>query len=300
MYDYAHYNEQLLGNQSIIVTPQVAPGHDEKSAQRFAQRFQVRGYSSLRHLDGILEEEEVDLLYCIKSGQNDGIVSQVTKTVVHVVFGYCEPHGDVYAYVSEWLSHYASQGRYPWVPHVVVPLPECGDMREELGIPKDALVFGRHGGPDTFDLLFVRVVVSELAKRRPDLYFLFLGTDPFCEPHPRIIHLESTSDLRQKSRFIATCDAMLHGRHSGETFGLSIAEFSGLNKPVITYDKSNERAHMEILGASAFYYSDAESLTKILWTFEPNHLNDCRVYTKIFTPEAVMKQFSDVFLLGAV
>ena len=38
----------------------------------------------------------------------------------------------------------------------------------------------------------------------------------------------------EKEAFYRTCDAMLHARRDGETFGLAVAEFSVRNKPVIT------------------------------------------------------------------
>jgi hypothetical protein len=296
LYDYAHYNEHLLGNSSIIVTPRQAYGHNELSARKFAARFPVIGYEGLEELEQILASHNVDALYCIKSGQNDGIVSSRRKTLVHSVFGYCEPHGDVYAYVSDWLSRYASGGTYPAVPHIVSPLPILGNLRSELGIPNDAIVFGRHGGSDSFDIPFAQIVVQELARQCENLFFLFLGTDQFCAPHPRIIHLPATADLNAKSKFINSCDAMLHARTSGETFGLAIAEFSTLNKPVLTYSESNERAHIDILGERALYYKDPGTLTHQLLSFRPQPTRNWRVYAEAFTPELVMKRFKEVFL----
>ena len=38
-----------------------------------------------------------------------------------------------------------------------------------------------------------------------------------------------------KVSFINTCDCMIHARTDGETFGLAIAEFSTLNKPIISH-----------------------------------------------------------------
>lgn len=298
MFDYAELNEELLGNSSIIITPRDSALHDEHAAEKFASRFSVYGYSNLDDLELTLRNNHVDLLYCIKSGQNDGIISKKIKTVVHSVFGFCEPHGDVYAYVSQWLANSASQGRFAFVPHVVRDIPACGNLRAELGIPEDAIVFGRHGGPDTFDLRFVHTIIEALVKRRSDLYFLFLHTNKFCEEHPQIIHLPATCKTADKSKFIATCDAMIHARDSGETFGLAVAEFSVMNKPIITFDGSHERAHIEILGNKALFYNDIESLTKILWTFEPQPDQDWRVYRKQFPAEVVMKKFHDVFIAG--
>ena len=68
----------------------------------------------------------------------------------------------------------------------------------------------------------------------------------------------SIIDLEKKVKFINSCDAMIHARAGGETFGASIAEFSIKNKPVITcpciiYDSNN--AHINILKDKAILYN---------------------------------------------
>lgn len=51
----------------------------------------------------------------------------------------------------------------------------------------------------------------------------------------RIRYVAGTWDKRKKESFIAACDAMLHVRMDGETFGLSVAEFAIQNKFIITH-----------------------------------------------------------------
>lgn len=97
-------------------------------------------------------------------------------------------------------------------------------LRKELHIPKNAIVFGRHGGNDTFDMDFVKQAVIKTVMNK-NIWFLFLNTDPFFS-HKRIIYLPATADLKYKTKFINTCDAMIHGRYHGETFGLACGEFS--------------------------------------------------------------------------
>ena len=177
----------------------------------------------------------MDILYCIKAGWNDNIVSRACKTVVHSVFQFFEPHGDVYAYISDWLSTKMSGGAVPNVPHMIHLSRTSSDLRTELGIPKEAVVFGRSGGEETFDIPFVHTAVYDIAKHNLDRYFIFLNTHSFCAPLPNIIHLHGTADLVRKTAFINSCDAMLHARQSGETFGLAVAEFSSRNKPIITW-----------------------------------------------------------------
>jgi hypothetical protein len=120
------------------------------------------------------------------------------------------------------------------VPHVVRhPRVDGPDLRAELGIPAHATVFGRHGGADTFSIIEARAAVLSVARQRPhDIFFVLLNTHPLvltadgisdaaaCPSN--VIHLEQTVDEARKAAFIRTCDAMLHARGDGETFGLAV------------------------------------------------------------------------------
>lgn len=298
LYDYAHYNEVELGNQSIILTNLKAPFHDHRAIHKFGARFPVFAYADWVEAERILEANHVDVLYCIKAGINDGIVSKRCKTVVHAVFKYCEPHGDVYAYVSEWLAtHMSSQGRvFPFVPHIVEAPRSRETMRQQLGIAPEAFVFGRFGGAETFDLPFVHEVVERVAIAMPERYFVFMNTNQFCTPRQNIIFLEGAADVSEKERFINTCDAMLHARQSGETFGLAIAEFAVRQKPVLTWTGSHERSHLELLGRTGVYYNEAADLESLLRNFVAEPGKNWDVYSAHFSPSVVMDRFKRVFL----
>jgi hypothetical protein len=120
---------------------------------------------------------------------------------------------------------------------------------------------------------------------------------------PNIIYLERTSDPEIVSRFIRTCDAMLHARDGGETFGLAVAEFAVHNRPVLTSstndDNGHGRMHLDVLGAvpalRAFFYHDHESLVRLLRNFDRNRAADYNAYHD-FEPHKVMATFEKVFL----
>ena len=94
---------------------------------------------------------------------------------------------------------------------------------------------------------------------------------------------------------------MLHARHSGETFGLAIAEFSAHNRPVLTssvhHDSGWARFHIDTLGQKGLFYHDQGSLEKQLLSFDRKsaRLKDWNVYRQ-FEPEPVMATFRRVFL----
>ena len=135
-----------------------------------------------------------------------------------------DPYGEVYAKISPCVP-----GSCPVVPHIVMPQQSNGpDLRTELGIPLDATVFGRYGGYESFDIDAAREAVLEVARaaladaaanhrESPSIFFLFMNTPPLSAPLPNIIHVQKTSDAVYKSKFIRTCDAMLHARSVGET-----------------------------------------------------------------------------------
>lgn len=296
LFDYAFGNERMLGNRSWILCPARA---DVSALDKFRQQFTVALYRDRQDLEALLEP--MDLYYVQDHGRRparDLPRPPRGRTAVHCVFVADEPHGDVYAAISTWVAeHHGVPGAPPCpvVPYMVWLPPVEGDLRAELGIPPTATVFGRHGGAGTFDLPFVHEEVARAVVTRDDVWFVFLNTRPFCPPHPRIVHLPATVDMAQKTRFVQTCDAMLHARAEGETFGLACAEFSIRHKPVMTWLGSRDRYHIEVLGTKGLYYRDAASLRRLLAGFRPVR-GDFDAYSARFAPEPVMRQFERVFL----
>jgi hypothetical protein len=126
--------------------------------------------------------------------------------------------------------------------------------RAELGIPESTRVFCRHGGEDTFDIQWVRDALCKVAAADVrNTVFVFMNTDPFnCYdaaslPLPNVVFIPGTSDLAAKQRFIASCDACLHARMDGETFGNSVAECAMFGKPVLVYADPVHKYHLRAL-----------------------------------------------------
>lgn len=118
VFDYADYNEKLLHNDSVIAVKRSTANHPLVE-EKFNKRFQVIYYDTLEELEEFVHTQHIDIFYTIKSGQNDGLLLKDVKNCVHAVFKHYEPHGDVYAYISKWLSNEMSAGKMPYVPHIV-------------------------------------------------------------------------------------------------------------------------------------------------------------------------------------
>lgn len=303
IYDYAYYNKKILGNESIVMYNTTRPDNLEDVIDKFKKEFQVIGVNNFKLVDPILLKIKCNIFYIIKCGENEGQISKVCKTVVHCVFNCNEPHGNVYGAISPYIKNYNK--RIPFVPHMVNLPDHNKNMREELNIPQDAVVYGRYGGYDAFDIPYVHKIVYNVARTNPELYFIFMNTQQFCNPLPNIVYIEKTIDLNRKVEFINTCDAMLHARHIGESFGLSIAEFSTKNKPIITTPnfKRNpnvDLAHIYFLKEKGILYNE-DNLYSILTTFltkenrDEISKKDWNAF-KDYTPEKVIKQFKKVFI----
>ena len=93
MYDFARYNEEILGNESIIVSkdPSIWAYSHPLAIKKFKDRFNVFQYKDFNDVEKFLEEERVDVFYAQKAGVIDGIVSHGRKTVIHMVFQQYQP-----------------------------------------------------------------------------------------------------------------------------------------------------------------------------------------------------------------
>ena len=292
LFQYAQYNEKILNNTSVILVPKTADGF---AVELFKNNFQnVVFYDSQEELYSNCKN--ADLFYTHVSGlkTSNEIDSIPCKTAVHCTFTAHDPHGNVYAAVSDWVAENYALQPVPTVP-LITELPDVdGDLRQELGIPETAVVFGRYGGHDTFNILVMMQTVAQAVHQKEDIYFIFLNTAEFIK-HERVIFLPKTFDIDRKVKFINTCDAMIHARREGETFGLSVAEFSLKEKPIISWFWSHDRHHINCLGSHGLFYRSPRELFSTLTQFQKGtKAKDC--YSERFNPENVMKTFESVFL----
>jgi len=289
MYQYAKYNEEILGNKSVIVS---FPNRDHGAIEKFRERFEVVLMEWWEY-ETYLTQNNFDYLYLIKMGTNDGYCLQTIPCLIHAVFRFNDPHGHKYFYVSDWLAK--DQGYDPEtysLPHICEKLPEAEyNFREKHNIPENARVFGCYGGSTEFNIESTKQAICKVVEEHDDIYFIFMNIQEFAD-HPQIKFYPGNYDLKEKSAFVNACDAMIHARRGGETFGLAVSEFALSNKPVITYELSGERSHLDILGERAILYKGYEDLLDIFVNF-PLYIKytDYDLPYKQFSPELIMKKF---------
>lgn len=301
--DYARFNQEILGNESVICWDAEQPylqdiTTEPEVVRTLEKNYNVIGHKGLGDLQTIIDRENIDVAYFLRYGGKSFIPNNC-RTVVHTIFQVCEPHGDRYAYISEWLSKTMNARcgtSIPYVPHMV-NLPNPNDnYREILSIPANEIVIGRMGAYGSFNLPFVKQAIAEILEERDDYTFVFVGTNPWID-HPKVKYLNAFCDLQTKSNLISACDAMIHARENGESFGLTIIEALAMNKPILAWSGGEDQNHSLILKDSELLYNSGQEFKeKLLNITEIKKYEDWTRRTKKFKPTPVMNTFREVFL----
>mgnify|MGYP003986836539 CR=1 FL=1 len=297
LFDYAYYNKYYLKNESIIMYYGSDHRNDNNVIAKFSKEFKLCPYENWNNdANRILENEKCDILYMQKAGEYDGKMADpnVCRTVIHCVFNTQQQHGHIYAKISPFFG----SNQVP-VINYMVNLPNIDtNMRDEVGIPDDALVFGRIGGRDQFNIPIVHQAIDRITNENPNIYFFLVNTDKFCSERKNIIHYGKIINLNKKVEFINSCDAMIHARQMGETFGAAVAEFSIKNKPIITC-KGFDNAHLNILRDKVILYDrdNFDSVYNIFGKMKKSDIEgkDWNAYGD-YSPEKVMDIFKKVFI----
>lgn len=313
MYNLAHAFEELACGEAHAVSfrdgaiqrpePHLAMSSYAKFAARFPGRVHLLNTSTSEELDALVSSTRADAVYSVQAGDPQwGFAHPTTaKLLVHAVFDGSQPRGYSFATVSSVVNR--AEG-VPVVPNIVnrADMVTAGKpLREELGIAHSARVFCRHGGTTTFNVDYARQAVCNHAKTHPEDVFLLKSTGPVpCEAAlPNIIHLPYSNNHDTLALFLQACDACIHARMDGETFGSAIAECSAIGIPVITASNIQPAFHLSVLGSHAILYSDQPSLQRVLETFDARSLISKReerraLYSEFF-PEQVLLAFLKEF-----
>jgi len=301
LYDYACYINTYLDHIVYIIVPENHKEHrhpttgltyDKSIHDKFLNSFNVCEYTDLNET---LTQIKADIFYTLKSGEKDHIISNNATNIIHCVFQCNEEnkHGDIYGCISENIN----KCNAPVVPHICHSLPQ---IKEKLHESDSKYVFGCYGGYESFDIEFVHKAIKHIVDTRNDISFIFMNINKFID-HPLVKFYDKMTSLEDKSKFINSCDAMIHARSVGESFGMAISEFTTLQTPIITWKHEGEPNphedlhHISVLQETGIYYKNEEDLINIFTNF-----NDYRRvpndYSKIFTPEKVMAKFDHHFL----
>jgi glycosyltransferase involved in cell wall biosynthesis len=294
LYDYADFNETILGNKSIIITRDYESVKYEQDVsilayEKFKNRFTVLSYVNNTDIENIVNQEKIDTIFIEKSGEYDGICPSNCKVIIHCVFNTTQKHGTYYTCISDFVNT-LNNTNIPVLPNIVRTYDTDEDLKQILNIPWGAKVFGTYSGENQFDIDYMKQAILGI----DNMYFIFMNVLPFCIK-PNVIFLKGTADMKTKRKFINTCDAMIYGRCQGETFGISIGEFSICGKPIILCNRAEHRYHLDLLSSNCVLHSCKEEFIEILQNFKPRPCTEPTGYNQ-FTPKNVMDIFSKYIL----
>jgi hypothetical protein len=298
IFKYAYYNQTILKNKSYIIYDKSNKLHQKNVIKKFKKNFITIDLKNIKDIKNITYKIKLDILYS-QIGYFSDYDLPKKISLVHLIFPqpFYKFKKRFFFYVSKWLSKECSNNKIPYLPLIIDSPKSKSNLRKQLKIRSDSIVFGCHGGSDSFDIPFVKFVILKILKIRKDIFFLFLNIDNFAN-HPNILYFKGTINDEYKFKFINTCDAMLHARTLGESFGISCAEFAVRNKPIFTYKFSRDRAHIDILKKKIFLYSSEKSLFNSLNKFNKNNFKNFITanHYKDFTPKKIMKKFQKLYI----
>lgn len=297
LYNYAHYNEIILKNKSIIITRDIEKIKDENDVhpdayKKFNTRFPTFYYENNNDVENILKQQGCDIIFIEKAGsRDDKLLFNSCKNIIHSVFTLEEPHGEAFTTLSHWMNkfHYTN---YPVIPYMVEVYDTNENLRKELNIPDDALVFGTYSGYECFNIDYIKQCVKDI--KHDNIYFIFMNIKLFMDETSHVRFLAGTASLEYKRKFINTCDAMLYGRDGGETFGLACGEFSLCDKPIIARSSEHSSSHLDILDDKIIKHNNYDELYHILTHFKEYNIDVSTNGYKKYTPEYSMKCFQDI------
>lgn len=130
IYDYAHLNQTILGNESVVLYNRRDVDNDQETIQKFRDHFPPSKIKYVNHwleVDPFLVKHNIDILYVIKPGERDCQISSYKKTIVHCTDHIYQPHGDIYLPISDkvhgFLAHVHS--------NLIVPHPLWSEIAED-------------------------------------------------------------------------------------------------------------------------------------------------------------------------
>ena len=289
---YAKYAQMVLGHESIALIGSISDKPTDlkttpmaysninvtrRALQHWCHHFPVRYFEGgIGGLVGAAKAAGCMAVYVqhlSPAGAKHKFVRELEAaripTMMHCM-GWCaRRQGTAFAVISEWAESRFHQGPVVRLPVVACPSKSPKDslaLRTWHSVPADAPLLCYFGGPDSFSLQWVvtelfgsTAIVDSWLRDFPTLHLLFMPHNKVVPDHPRIHFNPQSQAVREKAAFFHACDAMLHARSNGESFGMAVAEFSACNKPVITQDRdvSNlgyETAHLDMLGSKAWAY----------------------------------------------
>ena len=207
-------------------------------------------------------------------------IKQHTKHFVSTsVFGNQDDTIDIskVIYVSkhiQWLAGTQATKNHHVVRNPIEAPYSTENLREELGIPTDAFVFGRIGRDD--ENIYDPINIKAYAKvANSNTYFVFVNPSRSSRADIERLnissarYIERTTSAVRLSQFYNTIDVLAHSRKDGECNPANVWEAAAHRKPVISHYGTTFNGHLETIQDSGFVVlpGDVEEYARIMKAF---------------------------------
>lgn len=237
-----------------------------------------------------------------------------TKLIQTAVFGNQNDQVklDAVIYVSNWIRQMMQKVNEP--NHFVIRNPvekpmETNDLRRDLAIPKEAIIFGHIGRPDVNT--YSNINLQSFAKIETDkTYFVVMGVDELAHEHFNKLGIKNYRLLSKNvswhtiSLFYNTIDVLAHSRADGECNSSAIWAAQSIGKPVISHYGHPYNGHLETIQDSGFVVNsgDVEEYAKIMQQFVDKRLDydylsrrGKELWLKYSEPEMIARQQLQIY-----
>ena len=241
-------------------------------------------YGSHLELLSIIKEKKPFILHRYSAGIPEfPFVKEIKEHTRHfvstAVFGNQDNTIDIskVIYVSkhvQWLAGMQGVKNHHVVRNPIEAPYSTKNLREELGIPNDAFVFGRIGRDD--ENIYDSINIEGYAKvANSNTYFVFVNPSRSSRTDIERLHITSartiertTSEVRL-SEFYNTIDVLAHARKDGECNPANCWEAMAHGKPVISHYAHPFNGHIEVIKDCGFVVSsgDVDEYARIMKAF---------------------------------
>lgn len=266
----------------------------ERSLQKTGAGDGWRPLSS--NIESIVKDNNIHIFHFARSGYYEWpFTSRIAPVHIETnIFGYddASPYLDGSIFIGKCLG-ISESSRSILLPNPIPPpskdYEDLQSLRQELGISKDAIVFGRVGRPANFTP--ISLLAYEAFKRNyaGNSKYLIMGG---CEDTKRcvdqlglkddVIFVDCTNDDEYIEKFHKTIDVFAHYRSDGEICSTALAQAMMCGIPAITH-VAGRNGQIEWLGDGGFYARDPSDYFKAMMVMsDENHRLDIAKKAKKF------------------
>ena len=192
---------------------------------------------------------------------------------------------------------------------LISDLPEKtnNNLKEVLGIPQDAFVYGLHQRAN--DGIYSPVALNAFSKLNDEnSWFILMGGSSEYSKQAKtlgiknFIQLEYSGDLSKLDLFLNTLDVYAHARADGETFGLAIAEAMSYGLPVISHT-APAMGHVHTIRSAGFVCNSEEEYLNIMKKYKNNEDNvyiNCsqaaiKIYKEDYDVNSIVNKITQIY-----